>query len=161
MTTTIDLDLRARVEAFLIHETALLDERRYPEWIDLFTADGVYWVPANRDDTDPKTHVSLIYDNVARLKERLVRADSGMFWAQDPPTRATRVIGNLLVERGDEGLRATCKLVLVTQRRGQSQLLSGTCRYALAEADGSFRIHAKTVLLIQNDEPQLNLTFLP
>mgnify|MGYP001370095881 CR=1 FL=1 len=161
MSAVIDLDLRARVEAFLIHETALLDERRYPEWIELFAPDGVYWVPANRDDTDPRTHVSLIYDNVARLKERLVRADSGMFWAQDPPTRATRVIGNLRVGRSEEGLHAICKLVLVTQRRGQSQLLTGTSRYALIETGGSFRIQAKTVLLIQNDEPQLNLTFLP
>lgn len=161
MPVITDLVLRTRVEAFLIHETALLDERRYPEWIDLFTPDGVYWVPANRDDTDPGTHVSLIYDNVARLKERLVRADSGMFWAQDPPTRATRVIGNLLVKRRDEGLLARCKLVLVTQRRGQSQLLSGTCTYQLAEHGDGYRIRHKTVLLIQNDEPQLNLTFLP
>lgn len=156
-----DLALRARVEAFLSHETALLDERRYPDWIDLFAPDGVYWVPANRDDTDPKTHVSLIYDTVPRLKERLIRADSGMFWAQDPPTRVTRLIGNLLVERGDDALLATCKLVLVTQRRGQSQVLSGSCRYALVETGEALRIRAKTVLLIQNDEPQLNLTFLP
>ena len=159
--TTIDLELRARVEAFLIHETALLDERRYPEWIELFTPDGVYWLPANRDDTDPKTHVSLIYDNVARLKERLVRADSGMFWAQDPPTRATRVIGNLSVAPDGADLLASCKLVLVTQRRGQAQTLSGTCTYALARHGDEFRIRRKTVLLIQNDEPQLNLTFLP
>jgi 3-phenylpropionate/cinnamic acid dioxygenase small subunit len=116
--TTIDLELRARVEAFLIHETALLDERRYAEWIELFTPDGVYWVPANRDDTDPKTHVSLVYDNVARLRERLVRADSGMFWAQDPPTRATRVIGNLSLAPDGTDLLASCRLVLVTQRRG-------------------------------------------
>ena len=161
MTTAIDLELRARVEAFLIHETALLDERRYPEWIELFTPDGVYWVPANRDDTDPRTHVSLIYDNVARLKERLVRADSGMFWAQDPPTRATRVIGNLSVAPDGADLLAACKLVLVTQRRGQAQTLSGTCTYQLTPAGDEFRIRRKTVLLIQNDEPQLNLTFLP
>jgi len=158
---SIDLQLRAQVEAFLIHETALLDARRYRDWIDLFTPDGVYWVPANRDDTDPRTHVSLIYDNVARLKERLVRADSGMFWAQDPPTRATRLIANLLVERDDQGLRATCKLVLVTQRRGQSQTLSGTCTYHLVRSGDDYRIRHKTVLLIQNDEPQMNLTFLP
>jgi 3-phenylpropionate/cinnamic acid dioxygenase small subunit len=161
MPVNIDLALLARVEAFLIHETALLGERRYPEWIDLFTPDGVYWVPANRDDTDPRTHVSLIYDNVARLKERLVRADSGMFWSQDPPTRATRFIGNLGVVPDGDGWLATCKLVLVTQRRGQSQILSGTCTYQLAAHGDGCRIRRKTVLLIQNDEPQLNLTFLP
>lgn len=153
--------LRARVEAFLVHEAALLDDRRYAEWTELFTPDGIYWVPANRDDSDPKDHVSLIYDNVPRLKERLVRADSGMFWAQDPPTRATRMIGNLSVHADEAGLLATCKLILVTQRRGQSQVLSGSCKYQLAEQADGFRIRRKTVLLIQNDEPQINLTFLP
>jgi benzoate/toluate 1,2-dioxygenase subunit beta len=161
MTVLIDPTLRAHVEAFLIHETALLDECRYAEWIELFTPDGIYWVPANRDDGDPKTHVSLIYDDVRRLKERLVRADSGMFWAQDPPTRATRMIGNLGIERDGESLLATSKLILVTQRRGQSQLFSGTCRHQLLQQGDSLRIRRKTVLLIQNDEPQVNLTFLP
>lgn len=161
MPAITDPGLRTRVEAFLIHEAALLDERRYPEWIELFTPDGIYWVPANRDDTDPKTHVSLIYDDVPRLKERLVRANSGMFWAQDPPTRATRMIGNLSVQPDEAGLLATCKLILVTQRRGQSQVLSGTCTYQLARHEDGLLIRRKTVLLIQNDEPQINLTFLP
>lgn len=156
-----DLALCARVEAFLIHEAALLDDRHYAEWTDLFTPDGIYWVPANRDDSDPKDHVSLIYDNVPRLKERLIRADSGMFWAQDPPTRVTRMIGNLTLHTDAAGLLATSKLILVTQRRGQSQVLSGTCRHELAQHGDGFRIRRKTVLLIQNDEPQINLTFLP
>lgn len=161
MSATDDTVLRARVEAFLVHEAALLDERRYAEWIELFTPDGIYWVPANRDDSDPKNHVSLIYDDVRRLRERLVRAGSGMFWAQDPPTRATRMVGNLSVQADAGGLLATSKLILVTQRRGQSQVLSGTCRHQLVEQADGFRIRRKTVLLIQNDEPQINLTFLP
>jgi hypothetical protein len=41
------------------------------------------------------------------------------------------------------------------------QTLSGTCSYRLARYGDAFRIRRKTVLMIQNDEPQLNLTFLP
>ena len=84
-----------------------------------------------------------------------------MFWAQDPPTRVTRMIGNLTVQTDAASLLATSKLILVTQRRGQSQVLSGTCRHELAQYGDGFRIRRKTVLLIQNDEPQINLTFLP
>lgn len=159
--TVTDPVLRARVEAFLVHEAGLLDDLRYADWIELFAPEGIYWVPANRDDSDPKTHVSLIYDDVRRLKERLVRAGSGMFWAQDPPTRATRVLGNLVVSRDAEGLLASSKFILVALRRGHSETFSGTYRHRLVERDEGFAILHKTVLLIQNNEPQINLTFLP
>jgi benzoate/toluate 1,2-dioxygenase subunit beta len=159
--TVTDPVLRACVKAFLVHEAELLDDRRYDDWIELFAPEGIYWVPANRNDSDPKTHVSLIYDDVRRLKERLVRAGSGMFWAQDPPTRTTRVLGNLAVSRGAEGLMTSCKFILVALRRGHSETFSGTYRHQLVEHADGFAIRHKTVLLIQNDEPQINLTFLP
>ena len=30
---------------FVVREARLLDERRYDEWLDLWTDDGIYWVP--------------------------------------------------------------------------------------------------------------------
>ena len=38
-------DLLREVEQFLYHEARLLDERRYHEWLDLFTEDTHYWMP--------------------------------------------------------------------------------------------------------------------
>jgi 3-phenylpropionate/cinnamic acid dioxygenase small subunit len=152
---------RARVEAFLTHEARLLDERRYAEWIELFTPDGIYWVPANRDDTDPHRDVSLIYDDVRRLRERLIRAESGMFWAQDPPTLCTRLLGNLELRAAQGGYVARTKLILVTQRRAHAETYSGTCEHALDDTGSALRIRRKHVYLIQNDAPHVNLTFLP
>ncbi len=76
-------------------------------------------------------------------------------------TRATRLLGNLLVSRDADGLAATSKFILVALRRGHSETFSGTYRHRLIERGDSFAIRNKTVLLIQNDEPQINLTFLP
>lgn len=158
----LDPAARARVEAFLIHEARLLDDRDYPAWVELFTPDGIYWVPANRDDSNPHRDVSLIYDDVRRLRERLVRAESGMFWAQDPPTRTTRLVGNLELRPGaGGGLEATTALVLVTLRRGVTQVLSGRCRHLLADQAGALRIRRKEVFLIHNDDLHTNLTYLP
>ena len=41
-----DLLLISRVEQFLFQEARLLDERRFEEWLSLFSDDGVYWIPA-------------------------------------------------------------------------------------------------------------------
>ncbi len=47
-----DLDrllLKEEIEAFLYHEAELLDERRYEEWLDLFTEDAHYFMPMRRN----------------------------------------------------------------------------------------------------------------
>ena len=41
--------VKQEVEDFLYHEAELLDERRYEEWLDLFTEDVHYWMPMRRN----------------------------------------------------------------------------------------------------------------
>jgi benzoate/toluate 1,2-dioxygenase subunit beta len=43
---------RAEIEQFLYKEARLLDTQKFEEWLDLFTEDACYWVPAGRDDID-------------------------------------------------------------------------------------------------------------
>ena len=43
----ISPELQRNVEQFLYHQSELLDTKRWQEYIDLFTDDGVYWMPAN------------------------------------------------------------------------------------------------------------------
>jgi 3-phenylpropionate/cinnamic acid dioxygenase small subunit len=33
------------VEQFLYQQSELLDSKRWQDWIDLFTPDGIYWMP--------------------------------------------------------------------------------------------------------------------
>ena len=51
------------VMAFLISEARLLDERRWEEWLALFAKDGWYWVPIEEKQSNPKTTISLMYDD--------------------------------------------------------------------------------------------------
>ncbi len=54
-------------------EARFLDERRFEEWLDLYTEDAVYWVPAVADQTDPDNHVSLFYDQKPTMRLRVER----------------------------------------------------------------------------------------
>ena len=45
----VRLVLKDEVEQFLYHEAELLDERRYEEWLTLFTDDVRYWMPMRRN----------------------------------------------------------------------------------------------------------------
>ncbi len=152
---------RNQVEQFLFHEAQLMDEHRYDEWLPLWTEDALYWVPSNRDDVDPKREVSLIYDDWVRLQLRVARLKSGFAHAQEPRSRLRRLISNIEIEEGDKGeIVAHSNFMLAELRRGKQDLFAGRSTHRLRPHNGSFKMAAKKVLLINNDEPIDNLTFL-
>jgi hypothetical protein len=53
---------RQDAEDFLSHEAELLDQRRFEDWLKLFTEDGIYWIPVE-DGTDPLLEPSILYDD--------------------------------------------------------------------------------------------------
>jgi len=151
---------KQQVEEFLYQEAKLLDERRYPEWVDLFAEDAIYWVPAG-DEQSPNDSVALIYDNHQRLKERLIRMKSSRFWPAQPPTQTCRIVGNvILVAQEDNEIEVECRLIMTLQRGDDRNQLSGVCNYRLRLVGESFLIANKTVRLIERDRPFDNLTFL-
>ncbi len=155
-----DIDLH-EVSEFLYREAALLEEGRLEDWVKLFTPDGLYWVPSNSFDIDPERELSIAYDNVDRLRERVSRLRSGSFWAQDPPSRTTRMVGNVrITARTEDGCEVESRFIAVELRRGATQVLSGKALHELRRVDGQWRMKKKIVHLIQNNEPIGNLTFL-
>lgn len=158
-------DLRERVTAFLIHEADLADAHRYSEWLELWTPESIYWVPANNDDYEPRLHVSIIYDDYTRLQERCYRLSLEGAHSQDPPSRLCRVLGNVRLMATDGEQRAgelpvAVNMVLVEVRSGIKNVYGARCQYILVETDDGLKIKQKKVILLDNDEPLGNLTFL-
>lgn len=61
---------------FVEHEADLLDNRRFDDWLDLYSDDAVYWVPAAQDQADWISHVSLYYDEKHTMKTRVARSNT-------------------------------------------------------------------------------------
>ena len=158
--TTIDLELRAQMEDFLYEEALMLDEKRYADWVDLFTEDAIYWVPANTFDNDPTNHVSLMYDNHYRLKERLARMQHPYFWTQDPPSRTSRLVGNVRVLETEAGQVLVESRFQMLELRRKTRHFAGTCHHRLVRSNGGWKIRRKTVYLVNNNEPHMSLTFM-
>ena len=152
---------RQQVEQFLYYEAQLMDEHRYDEWLALWTDDALYWVPTGRDDIDPQREISLIYDDRVRLQLRVSRLKSGFAHAQEPRSRMRRVVSNIVIEEVDQGeILAYSNFLLAELRHGKQDIFAGRAIHRLRPYQGSFRLVAKKVLLINNDEPIDNLTFL-
>lgn len=100
------------VEKFLFDEAALLDERRFAEWVELFTEDVRYWLPIRRTKTSKELkreftapgEMAFIDDDIMMLRTRVKRLKTGYAWAEDPPSRVRRLITNVRVVSvdGDE-----------------------------------------------------------
>jgi benzoate/toluate 1,2-dioxygenase beta subunit len=160
MDSVTAVDRRA-VEAFLYKEARLADEHRYDEWAALWTDDAIYWVPANSDDYDPREHLSIIYDDRARLQDRVDRLKSGAAWAQEPKSRMRRLISNIEIEAADAGdITVRSNFVLGELRYGVQTVYFAAQVHRLRPTAGELKLAGKKVMLINNDEPIHNLTFL-
>ncbi len=156
----VDPQLTANVADFLFEEAGLLDERQFDQWLALYSDDAIYWAPANRLDAKPDEQVAIYHDNHARLKERLARMRSSRFWAQNPPSRTTRTVSNIRVGSRGELLEVESRFILVELRHHRSTTFSGLYRHQLRQNNGDYQICRKEILLIQNNEPFYNLTFI-
>ena len=152
--------LRERVEEFLFFEARLIDEHQYDQWLELWTEDGLYWVPANSDDADPARQAMIIYDNRARLGDRIYRLTSGAAWAQQPRSRTRRLISNVEVRETDGGYAVESNCLIAEMRRSRQDIFAARVLHTLRPTGDSFRIALKKVLLLNNDDPIDNLTFL-
>lgn len=163
--------LLAEVSAFLFLEARLADESRYEEWLALWADELHYWVPAGTvtPDYDRDRRISFINDNRNRLVTRVRQLQTGVRYAQSPPSPMRRVLANieLLEVDIDAGLVTVgANFVLhelSVQASNDLRLWAGRCTHRLRRepaTDAGWRIEAKTVELVNAGQPLPNLAFL-
>lgn len=158
-----DMTLRAEVADFLYEEADLADSSAYDAWLALWDDPCTYWVPCNLEDYDPTRHVSIIYDDRARLEERCFRLTTGGAHSQEPRSKVSRVVGNIRVagpEDADGFVEATARTMIVELRMGRRSLYAARTLYTLRRMGNGFRLRRKKVVLLDADEPLGNMTFL-
>src|SRR3954454_5302742 len=129
--TSID---RGEIEQFLIHEAKLLDERRFREWMGLFSDDGTYWVPAVPSQESPLDQASLFYDDRDLLRTRIERLEHPRIHVQTPPSRTVHLVGNAVLESADEAKRECVvgsPVILVECRDEQQRIFAGRQHHRL------------------------------
>jgi 3-phenylpropionate/cinnamic acid dioxygenase small subunit len=159
------------VEQFLYFENRLIDTGRFEKWLELFTADCLYWVPTVTADADPTTQLCTAFDDRRRLEDRIVRLRTGAAYSQLPASRTCRTISNLEIWASETAgeIRVRCTVVIHEWRVGEMRVIPGWCGYVLRPSSGpvaelskpdDLRIVRKQVDLVQADVPLRNMTFV-
>ncbi len=145
---------RAVFEDFLFAEARLLDERRFREWMALFTEEGTYWVPAVPGQESPFNQVSLFYDDRDLMKTRVDRLEHPRIHIQTPPSRTAHVIGNVIVDTADDDAGEyvlSSTVIMVEYRDDKQRLFAGRQTHRLRRSGDTFRIAQKRVDLVNCD----------
>ena len=80
----VDPAVRDHFRLLLEQEARLLDQLRFDEWLALFAAECIYWVPATTTGGDPRREVAISFDDRRRLEDRIYRLRTGYAWSQAP-----------------------------------------------------------------------------
>ena len=144
---------REVAEQFLIHEARLLDERRFRDWMALFTEDGTYWVPAAPDQQSPHSQASLFYDDRELMKTRIDRLEHPLIHVQTPPSRTVHLVSNVTVEpdTGTGEFVVSSNVLMVEYRLDRQRLFAGRQRHRLRYHDSRWLIAEKRVDLVNCD----------
>src|SRR6266705_3439963 len=162
-------DLIREVEQFLYREARLLDDRRFHDWLTLFTDDVRYWMAArtNRyprrskaiaildpdryveDDITKEDELAIFDETKATLGGRVARLDTGMAWAEDPPSRTRHLITNIEVEPGEGAseVKVYANFMVYRNRSETEQdFYVGGRQDILRKVDGAWKIARRKII---------------
>ena len=159
MSTALAIDVR-EAEQFLYREARLADAFALDEWEALWTDDAVYHVPVD-PDADPRTHMSIVFDNRGRIATRIAQLQTGRRHSQRPPSRLCRSVTNVEIVgvEGDDTVVTSVVQILESRDRGRTWWV-GRVTHRLRRVDGELRMAAKTVVLVDSDRSLPTMSFL-
>lgn len=137
---------RADVEDFLFLEAELLDDWRLPEWLELFTDDAHYYVPATDlpPDASPDNNLFYIADDRYRLGERVARLMKKSAHSEQPRSKTRHLFSNVRIrKRSAEALEVGLAFATYRSKDEVSDVYVGAIRYQLVSRDGALRIREK------------------
>lgn len=138
----------------LEEEARLLDTDRLEDWLRLFAAECIYWVPGTVTGGDPRREIAISFDDRRRMEDRVYRLRTGFAWSQKPKSRTVRFVSNVEVFRTTaENVRMVRSNILIGEFRGfETRYLPGWAGHRYVHRDGRWEIHVRQINLLECDQ---------
>jgi len=181
--TMVSPEFQLAVEQFYYREARILDGRRYQTWLELCDPSIRYVMPARTNplvDNGERGHESMLSveheldglesegtpirnETYPYLMLRVERSFKPNAWAENPPARTRRIVGNIeILDVQDDRLSVTSAFHLYYSRPGSANFMyAGQRRDVLLRSDEGFRILDRTIVMdmADIDLPTLGLFF--
>jgi biphenyl 2,3-dioxygenase beta subunit len=151
--------LQYEAEQFLYDEAALLDARKYREWLALVTDDIHYWMPIrrtvtlkdmDREFTKPGA-MAYFDDDRSMLEMRVKKLEAGSAWSEDPPSRSRHFVSNIRIldVAGEEVTLDVCFHLMRTRLNSEVSDWFGHRTDVLRRTPEGFRLAKRHMFLDQ------------
>jgi benzoate/toluate 1,2-dioxygenase beta subunit len=149
-----DVAERDGFRRLLEREARLLDQLRYEDWLALYTAECIYWVPSTPRAGDPRREIAVMFDDRRRIEDRVYRLRTGFAWSQAPVSRTVRLITNVEVfGTARDDVRMLRSNFLISEFwDNETRVLTGWAGHRVVRDGSAWRIAAKQVNLIDCDQ---------
>lgn len=147
-------DLQHRVEQFLYAQAELLDNKHWQSFIDLFAADGVYWMPSAPEQTSWEGEPSIFAEDRLMMRVRMGRVTHPNAWSQAPLWVTNHIVGNVVIESETaQEVVVRSRFHLMELRRDNVRHFGGTYRHTLVKKGQGFAITMQRVDLFNGQAP--------
>lgn len=165
---TKNLALWLELTQFYSREAWLLDERRFEQWLELFAEDLLYFMPRRKNvsrrdaarELSAPGDLAFLEEDKRYMRMRVARLESGMAWAENPPSRTRHIISNLLVDEHDDGTvtAKTAFLIYRSHLEIDTSFFAGSREDTLRPEGDGWKIAKRVIILDANVLPDKNLS---
>ena len=135
------------VEQFLYKQSELLDGKRWQDWIDLFTADGIYWMPPAPEYKTWDGQPAIFAEDKNLMTVRMNRVLHPDAWSQRPLWETNHVVSNVVIQKinknGDVEVRS--RFHMMELRRDDVRHFAGSYFHKLKKTKKGYSIQLQRV----------------
>jgi 3-phenylpropionate/cinnamic acid dioxygenase small subunit len=137
--------LQHDIEQFLYHQADLLDSKRWQDYIDLFTPDGVYWVPADPAHETWEGMPAIFAEDRNLMTVRMKRVLHPDAWSQRPNWATNHVVSNVSILKSTGEIQVKSRFHMMELRRDDVRHFAGTYLHTLKKTKNGFQIKLQRV----------------
>ena len=149
-------DLQREVEALLYRQSEALDNKDWKGFIELFTADGMYWMPPAPHYTTWDGMPSIFAEDRDMMTVRMKRVTHPHAWSQHPDWGTNHVVSNVVVEKIDPRsgeVHVRSRFHMVELRRDELRHFAGAYRHHLKRTKDGLKIKLQRVDMVNAQAP--------
>lgn len=149
-----DVAVRDEFRRLLEREARFLDQLRYDDWLSMYAAECVYWVPSTPKAGDPRREIAIMFDDRRRLEDRIYRMRTGFAWSQAPASRTVRLVTNVeIFSTIRDDARMVRSNFMISEFWGdETRQLTGWAAHRVVRDHAVWKIQTKQVNLIECDQ---------
>lgn len=144
---------RSALERFIKAELRYLNAHDFKPWIDLFTDDGIYFMPLDEAQSDPDVYDMIMYDTKPLMRIRLKNFGHPQSPSMEYPLRSLRMISDCQIVSQSANSCQTHTPFMASIFYQQMHWYAGTYIHDFVRQGEALKIKRKQVNLLNMGAP--------